>query len=143
MNLMNRALLGGLAGGLMTGDLGGVAGGAATGMLGGGMLNKYGRGLGVSDAINKGLGYGIRGAKMGSRAGAGMYYGKSWAGKLAGNSVFGASNRVGAGLVGARNFMSRNAMMTNRVAGASMAAMGTAAGAYIGSSVLNSNNRRW
>jgi hypothetical protein len=138
MSLMTRALLGGAAGGMLTGTLGGVAGGAAAGTLGWGTMNKFGAGLGASKYMRRGLGAASRGMAWGSR----KLGNKAWdltVGGAAAGYGRNALNSMRGGLVGARRFMGANAVATNRYAGMAMGALGTAAGAYIGSSVLRSN----
>lgn len=141
-NMFGGAMIGGLAGGLMTGDTGGIIGGAAMG-VGAGRVNKLGAGLGLGGLAARGM----RSASRGLRAGRN---------RLISGAVSSAGGKMGVafgygadvaqlGMMGARGasrFIGRNAITANKYAGYGMAAMGVGAGAYIGSTVLNSNRGR-
>jgi hypothetical protein len=140
MTILSRALIGGVAGGLMTGDWGGVAGGAAIATAGWGALNKFGAGLGASRAINKGFSMANK-AMIGGYRRLGMgAFDMTVAGTARGHGM-NALNAMRGGIGSARKFMGRNSVATNRYAGMAMASMGVGAGAYIGSTVLKSNRR--
>lgn len=135
-----RALAGGAAGGMMTGSWGGVAGGAAVAGLGGGMMSRYGRGLNFAGGVEKGLGAGILGASIGAGSrGLGRWSNKLSGVGLAANMGSRGLTGIGRGLIGARNFIGRKSVATNKIGGYAMASMGAGAGAYIGSTVLSSN----
>lgn len=139
MSFFGRTIAGGLLGGALTGDLGGVAAGAAAGGVGGWAGGKMlaNRG-GISGLASKGLGYGMGLARRGSQMGAAGYYGGAL-GKTVGGGLFQASNALGMGMGTAKNWIGNNAALTNKVGGVALGAMGIAASAHIGSSVLRSN----
>ena len=135
-----RALAGGAAGGIMTGNWGGVAGGAAVAGLGGGMMSRYGRGLNFAGGIGRGLGFGSRMASIGAIS---RNFGKIDTGLsrmgLGTNITSKGFTKIGQGLSSARGFVGSKSIVTNKIGGYAMASMGAGAGAYIGSTVLSSN----
>jgi hypothetical protein len=135
-----RALMGGAGGGIMTGDWGGAAGGAAIAGFGGGALARYGGGFNIAGGMRSGIQALRRGSVGLERAAWGGFErrGASWLGNAMGRTAL-ASNYARGSLGMARSFIGRNSAMTNRIGGYTLASLGVGAGAYIGSTVLNSN----
>ena len=110
---------------------GGAIGGALMGGFGAVGMRKLAGGRTIAGMAQTGLGYGIRG--LGITGGA-----------LAGGGRFsrGMANIAGLGIGGmfnARNWLGRNAAITNKVGGITLGAIGVASAAHMGSSVLSSN----
>jgi len=146
MGLLSRTFWGAAAGGLygasggggMTGAIGGAVGGGLMGGAGVAMGAKFlGKRGGVAGFASRGYGLGVRGltsadAFMGSRAGrVGSMYRRAM--------PFNRASRVAGGLEAGGAFIGRNAATINKYGGMAMGAIGTAAAAHIGSSVLSSN----
>jgi len=127
MSFFGRAIGGGIAGGLLTGDLGGIAGGAAAGGLGGWAIGKT-----LADRTT-----GMFTGGMGMIGDAALRA-TSTIGK---RGAFNAARRMDRGITRAASFLGKNQLTTNKVGGAAMTALGTGAGIHIGSSVLASNRR--
>lgn len=127
------------------GLLGGMAGGAVAGMFGpwAGRQMMGGRGINFAGGMRTALGMGIKGAKA-ARGGFqriaanSLTRGAGYGGIAAG---FGAdiTRMAGYGLAGARNYIGRNSVMTNKIGGTALAAIGVASMANLGATVLSSN----
>ena len=121
------AVYGGITSG---GDFGNMAGGAIGGALMGGigghyakrmMANKSGAGMLAAGMERVGWGIPAAAAKTGSRR------------------VFNAAMRAKTGMTTAAGYIGRNAVSINKWGGRGAMAAGVASGAYIGSSMVNSN----
>ena len=149
MGIFNRALIGGLAGGLMTGDLGGLAGGAAMGIGGWSMAQRLGSkmGGGTTNALRGALSGAERLVTRANTAASSRWASSAGLGVATrGASVMGRASQFGTmanrGIRSASNFIGRNSITTNKIGGYAMGAAGIGAGAYLGSSVLRSNQRQ-
>ena len=147
---LGGAAIGGLygasGGGGMHGAIGGAVMGGAMGGAGFRAASRFGarRGWSIAGAGRAGLGYGMRGAKWGRGKMQGIAAGSLVSGNVGVGGVaagYGADMLRGAsyGMAGARGFLGRNASAVNKYGGYAMGAIGTAAAAHIGSSVLSSN----
>jgi hypothetical protein len=147
---LGMAAGGGALGYMNTGDLGGIAGGAAGGALFGAVGFPMGRNFlarrgKLAGLAGRGAGFLERGA-LGAASRAGGYAqrygpmtGVATRGGIAANRVQGWAGRAATGLAMGGEFIGRNAVMTNKIGGGALAALGLGASAHIGSSVISSN----
>lgn len=132
-SMLKRALIGGAAGGAMTGDWGGVAGGAAAAGAGWGLMSRLGPNY-LAKGANRAASGMTRLGNMASRGAWDLTVGgaaRGWGSR----GLYG----IGSGLRTAGHRLGQSTTMTNKWAGRAMAGMGVASAAYIGSSVLPSN----
>jgi len=126
----------------------GAVGGAAGGALFGAAAPYAGRALSnrlgsFSSLAQKGLGYGARGARGLANYGAGMVVRNSGMASNLGSTMFKAGSLGQQGFGAASAFMGGpGGIATNKYGGMALAALGLGSSAYIGSSMLSSNQGR-